>query len=95
MEVLVLEQIVEAQAKTMSQMENTHKQLWSRVDLLTEKANRLEKKQYKGNGKGKHNQGLKTIVLVNRKGDEVETSEQVFQDNIYTGRDKGMVGQRP
>ena len=43
-EVLALKQRVEAKAKNLSQMENTCKELRSRVDSLTAKGNRLRKK---------------------------------------------------
>ena len=43
-ELSALKQRVEAQAKTLDQMENKCTELWDRVDSLKEKVNRLGKK---------------------------------------------------
>ena len=58
MEILALKKRVEAQAKTLSHMENTCKYLRSRIDSLTKKPKRLGKKYDKGKGKGKKDVGL-------------------------------------
>ena len=49
-----LKQIVEAQAKTHNTMDNICKELWDRVDFLTEKENILSKKKDKGKGEGRY-----------------------------------------
>ena len=80
-----MKKTVEAQAKKLIQMENTCKELRSRV--VTEKYNRLGKKYDEGKGKGENIEGLKKMGMGNLKDDEGETSEEAFQEDLHEGRE--------
>ena len=82
-----MKQRVEAKSKTLIHMDKNRKELWSRVDLITEKVNRLGKEYGEGKGKGGQSEGLKTTGLGNRNNEEWKTSEEVCQEDLDTGRD--------
>ena len=85
-EVSDLKQRVEAQAKTLNKMEKTRKELWARVDLLTEKANILSKKLDKGYVEERSEGISNTKESGGAINDEAKTSEENHKGDVIGER---------
>ena len=83
-----MKQRVEAKSKTLIHMDKNRKELWSRVDLITEKVNRLGNKYDKEEGEEGKNEGLNTRSLVNWKDKEGETYEDFSRVSSHRKRDR-------
>ena len=68
-------------------MDKTYKELWARVDFLTEKANILSKKHDKGKGGGKLEGILNTKDSGDQMNKEAKTSEESYKWDVYGKRD--------
>ena len=77
---------MEAQAKTLSHMENTCKYLGSRIDSLTKQSKRLGNKYGKRKGEGENDAGLNTKDMRKQKYDNGETSKVFFRGSKYSKR---------
>ena len=83
-EVVALNQKVEFQAKIISHMDKTCNVLRSRLDSLTNKANRLGKKQDKGLEVKVQAQRDDSVIKDNRKNDEEFSPENIVNRHVLS-----------
>ena len=81
-EVSYLKHRLEAQDKTLNKMQNTCRELRAIMDQMTEKANRISKKQDKRNGEWRYEGILNKKDLGDQMNDKDKTSEEVYNGDV-------------